>query len=318
MTAKETLQSRLTAFCADSGAIAAVLDDFTIEFAAGASGDIEQRIGHYLNAKRIDGLSEKTLTNYRYTLERYARHVSKNVDAITTDDIRAYVAGLSVRRLKESTVQSNINVLRSFFNWLLVEESIAKNPMLKIKPLKLDIINSRQALSVEELERLREACMNYKEKALVEFLVSSGCRVSEVSGIELSQLNNQDCSIVVLGKGNKTRTVYFSIRARLMIEAYVKQRKGGSALFCGSRMPYAPLKARAIQKTLQKIGERSGLSKRIHPHLLRHTFASLALASGMDLMVIQKLLGHELISTTQIYAKISQDTVKYEYYKFVA
>jgi integrase/recombinase XerD len=297
-----------------------ILKDYTIsrETEEGKS-DINKRITYYLGAKRIDGLSPQTIKNYKYTLELFAKQVSKSVTKITTDDIRGHIAQLSAsRNLKESSLQTHINTLRAFFGWLHVEEKIKKNPMLKIRSLKMDRKNARQALSVEELERLRNVCTGYREKAIVEFLVSTGCRLSEITQLNIDDLNFNDRNVIVTGKGGKDRLVYFSVRARLMLQEYIKQRKGGTGLFVSSKTPYLPLKQRAIQRIIFNIGERAGLSTRVHPHLLRHTFATLALNSGMDVTVIQRLLGHEDIATTQIYATMNEDVILHQYNKYVA
>ncbi len=120
-------------------------------------------------------------------------------------------------------------------------EKIKKNPMAKIKSLKLDKKGARQALTVEELERLRDACQGYREKALVEFLVSSGCRLSEVAQLNVSDLDLIGRTVRVTGKGDKDRQVYFSVRARLMVQEYMVSRKGGTGLFVSSKSPYEPL-----------------------------------------------------------------------------
>lgn len=297
-----------------------ILRDYSIvKEIDGGRSNLKKRVTFFLGAKRIDGLSAKTIENYRFVLTSFANRINKHVSKITTDDIRGYISYLSdERRLKDSSLQTHIQTLRTFFGWLHMEGVIKRNPMLKIKSLKLDKKGARHALTLEELERLRNACVSYREKALVEFLVSSGCRLSEAANIDLACMDFHGRSVKVLGKGNKERTVYFSVRAKLMIEEYVKRRKGGAALFASIKTPYPPMKTRAIQQALRKIGERAGLQKRVHPHLLRHTFATHALNSGMDITVIQRLLGHEDIATTQIYASISQETVRHEYDKFVA
>ncbi|MCI9236002.1 MAG: tyrosine-type recombinase/integrase [Anaerotruncus sp.] len=280
-------------------------------------GSLKKRVSAFLAAKRIDGLSAKTIENYRYTLGIFAEQVDRAVTKITVDDLREYISYLSeTRGLRDGSLLTHINTLRSFFGWLTVEDIIRKNPMLKIKSPRLDRARSRHALSQEQLERLRDACKTYKERALVEFLASSGCRLSEVSGIRMEDVNWRDRSVVVHGKGNKSRKVYFSVRAKLMLEEYIARRKGGDALFASVKTPYPAMQPRAIQRALGLIGDRVGLH--VHPHLLRHTFATLALAGGMDITVIQRLLGHEDTKTTLIYAELSQRTVQYEYERIVA
>lgn len=325
MTARHELAKRLVAMVSAGIPVTIetlneVLKDYNIlREGDEEKSDLKKRISYYLGAKRIDGLSPRTLDNYKYTLEIFAQRVNKSVSKITTDDIRGYITYLGeTRNLKETSLQTHINVLRAFFGWLLTEEKIKKNPMLKIRSLKLDKKNARQALSAEELERLRDACQGYREKALVEFLVSTGCRLSEAAQLVVEDLDFVERTVLVRGKGDKDRLVYFSIRARLMLQEYIKERKGGDGLFVSAKTPYQPLKPRAIQRIIHAISERAGLAGRVHPHLLRHTFATQALNSGMDVTVIQRLLGHEDIATTQIYATMNEDVVKHQYNKYVA
>jgi len=158
-------------------------------------GSLKKRVSAFLAAKRIDGLSAKTIENYRYTLGIFTEQVDRAVTKITVDDLREYISYLSeTRGLRDGSLLTHINTLRSFFSWLTVEDIIRKNPMLKIKSPRLDRARSRHALSQEQLERLRDACKTYKERALVEFLASSGCRLSEVSGIRLEDVNWRDRS----------------------------------------------------------------------------------------------------------------------------
>lgn len=325
MNARHELEKRLFSMVTENSHITeeeikSVLKDYTIlRENEEEKSDLKKRITYYLGAKRIDGLSPRTLANYKYTLELFAQRMSKSVSKITTDDIRGYITYLSeVRNLSETSLQTHISILRAFFGWLHTEEKIKKNPMLKIRSLKLDKKNARQALSVEELERLRDACKGYREKALVEFLVSSGCRLSEAAQLNVADVNFAERSVTVTGKGDKDRMVYFSVRARLMLQEYIKGRKGGEGLFVSCKTPYLPLKQRAIQRIIHNISERAGLEARVHPHLLRHTFATHALNSGMDVTVIQRLLGHENIATTQIYAAMNEDVIKHQYNKYVA
>lgn len=325
MNAKTELIGRLLGSFSGGDAIteetlADLLKGYTITRESNETrSDLHRRIKYYLGAKKIDGLSERTLKNYKANLESFAAKVEKSAAKITTDDIRGYIAYLAENRhLAETSLQTHINTLRAFFGWLHTEEKIKKNPMSKIKSLKLDKKGARQALSVEELERLRDACKGYREKALVEFLVSTGCRLSEVAQLRAADLDLVGRTVKVTGKGDKDRVVYFSVRTRLMLQEYFVARKGGDGLFCSSKSPYEPLKPRAIQRLIRDVSERAGLDKRVHPHLLRHTFATHALNSGMDVTVIQRLLGHEDVATTQIYAELNDETVKHQYTKYVA
>ena len=117
---------------------------------------------------------------------------------------------------------------------------------------------------------------------------------------------------------HKRRVVYFSVRAALMLRAYMEQRRGGEALFASSRAPYGPMSPRAIERAVEAVGVRAGERRRIHPHILRHTFATNALHGGMDITVIQHLMGHTDPKTTLIYAELRPDAVKYAYERVIA
>lgn len=182
MDAKNELANTLSeAFPGNLELIKKILDGYTVAREnEGGRNNLKKRISYFLGAKKTDGLSDRTIGNYRYNLELFASYVNKHITKITTDDIREYIGYLSeTRHLRESSLQTHINTLRTFFSWMNMEGIVKKNPMMKIKSLKIDKKGARHALTPEELERLRDACRNYKEKALVEFLVSTGCRLSE-------------------------------------------------------------------------------------------------------------------------------------------
>lgn len=279
---------------------------------------LQRSVDTFLTAKKIDGLSPKTLKNYREMLAAFVTAVDKPAARITTDDIRGYIGQLAARGLRDSSIQTHINTLRSLFAWLELEDAIKRNPMRKIKSLKIDRLSARRPLEPEEMERLRDGCKTYKERALLEFLASTGCRLSETVGIQVNQVDWQRRCVTVLGKGHKERMVYFSVRAKLMLQEYLSKRKGGTALFASSRAPYAPMSPRAVEKALQRIGERAGVARRVHPHILRHTFATEALRGGMDLTIIQRLLGHTDPKTTLIYAELQPEAIRYAYEKIIA
>jgi len=283
------------------------------------SSDIWQKSEMFLMAKRIDGLSALTLKNYRRTLLAFSADLNRSVSVadVTANDIRFFVARLGeTRRVMDSTQQSYTYVLKSFFKWMHVEEIIPKNPCSKIKSLKIDWRRRKKALGAEDLERLRGACDTPRNKAIVEFLYSTGCRLSEAVNADVDTLDLHSRSLRVVGKGDKERTVYFSARAKVCIENYLRVRKGeGGHLFASSRAPFGRLCARTVQTEIKTVGEAAGIKQAMHPHLLRHTFATHALKAGMDITVIQKLLGHARIGTTQIYADVDQSMVAREYAK---
>jgi len=320
MTAKIDLIAKLTALMPECAReIIKIMREYDVQTAQVYDrSNLPRRVEAFLAAKRIDGCRPKTIKGYRERLKLFMTQCSKPVQQITTDDLREYLAYLvDERHLMDNSVQAHINTLRSFFSWLVDEDNIRKSPMRKIKSLKIDKLRSRHPLTAEQLELVRDGCRGYKEKALVEFLVSSGCRVSEVAGLRVDDIDWRDRKCKVIGKGNKERTVYFSVRAKLMLQLYIAERRGGEALFASSRAPYEPLTDRGIEKMISKLGKRIGMERSLYPHLMRHTFASHALNCGMELTIIQHLLGHSDPKTTLIYAEIDPIRVQYEYNRMI-
>ena len=320
MTAKIDLIAKLTALMPECAReIIKIMREYDVQTAQVYDrSNLPRRVEAFLAAKRIDGCRPKTIKGYRERLKLFMTQCSKPVQQITTDDLREYLAYLvDERHLMDNSVQAHINTLRSFFSWLVDEANIRKSPMRKIKSLKIDKLRSRHPLTAEQLELVRDGCRGYKEKALVEFLVSSGCRVSEVAGLRVDDIDWRDRKCKVIGKGNKERTVYFSVRAKLMLQLYIAERRGGEALFASSRAPYEPLTDRGIEKMISKLGKRIGMERPLYPHLMRHTFASHALNCGMELTIIQHLLGHSDPKTTLIYAEIDPIRVQYEYNRMI-
>ncbi|BDB02157.1 site-specific tyrosine recombinase/integron integrase [Clostridium botulinum] len=278
------------------------------------ASDIEEKLQIYLASKKLDGLSIKTLKNYRYNLIIFADHLRKPLGTISTMDLRMFLAA-RCKNMKSTSTNGQISILKSFFGWLTDEEYISKNPAKKLKQTK-EPKRLRHAMTEEEIELLRQACKTEREKALIEFLITTGCRLSEVVGINKDDLNWNEMSLNVIGKGNKERKVYFSTKAKILLKKYLLARSDENiALFVTSKKPHGRLGGRSVQREIKKIADRAGINKSIYPHLFRHSFATSKLNAGMPLPVIQHLMGHENPATTQIYAELSEENIKHEYKK---
>lgn len=278
------------------------------------TSDIEEKIQIYLATKKLDGLSSKTIKNYNYNLIKFASHLRKPLAAITTMDLRMYLAA-RCKNMKASSKNNQISILKAFFGWLHDEDYIPKNPAAKLKQTK-EPKRLRNALSEEEVELIRQACITDREKALVEFIYSSGARLSEIVGVDISALNWHEQTLRVIGKGDKEREVCFSTKAKILLKKYLKSREDNNeALFVAGKYPYNRLGGRSIEREISKIAKRAGLDKGVFPHLLRHSYATHKLNSGMPLHILQGLMGHETPSTTQIYAKTSRENMIHEYRK---
>jgi integrase/recombinase XerD len=273
--------------------------------------DLEDKIALFLASKQLEGLSKVTLDGYKIELRLFAKHIQKPIEQITTADIRAYLGQFP--HLKLSSLTRRLSVLKSFFGWLTSEEIIQRDPTRKIKPPKTEK-SLPKALTVEELEMLREACQTPRERALIEIFYATGCRLSEIHQLNRQDINWQTQSARVIGKGAKEREVFFSFRALFHLRKYLANRNDAcSALFVTERKPYRRLSRRAIQREIKLIAQRAGIKKNVHPHTMRHTFATLTLNNGADLATIQALLGHANPATTQIYAQVSDERKREQY-----
>lgn len=278
------------------------------------ASDLEEKLKMYLAVKNLEGLSKKTLKNYNYNLIIFGSYLRKPLATVTTTDIRMFLAQ-RCKNMMPSSINGQISILKSFFGWLVNEEYIPKNPMLQIKQTK-EPKRLRHAMSDEEVELLRQACKTDREKALIEFLISTGCRLSEIVGVNKEDLNWQEMNLNVVGKGNKERKVYFDVKTKLLLKNYLNTRTDDNvALFVTGRNPHSRLGGRSIEKEIKNVAKRAGFEKSIFPHLFRHSFATQKLNSGMSLPVLQHIMGHETPATTQIYAELLEENIQHEYRK---
>lgn len=277
--------------------------------------DLKEKIELFLAGKKLEGLSKITLDGYRIHLRIFADHVKKRVEDITTADIRVYLGQFQGQ--KTSTMATKLSVLKSFFGWLTAEEIIQRDPTAKLKPPKQEK-RLPKALSIEELEMLREACKTPRQRAFIEVLYATGCRLSEVHQLNRGDIDFNTQSCKVIGKGNKEREVYFSFKALYHLRKYLMSRLDDEeALFITERKPYRRLSRRGIQREITKIAHAAEMQKRVSPHTLRHTFATLTLNNGADISSVQVLLGHENPATTQIYAQISDERKREQHRKYL-
>lgn len=276
------------------------------------ASDLQEKILLYLQVKKLENYSEATLKNYFYTLRMLESYIKKPVSTINKNDIRYFLANC-FSNLKPSSVNTKIYCLKGFFQWLTDEEIIPKNPARLIKDNKVPK-RLRKSLTVTELERLRIACKDVKERALLEFLFATGCRVSEAVNTNVSDLDLSNNSLRVIGKGDKQRIVFFSGKSKLHLQNYLETRTDiNPALFISSKFPYQRMSKRGIEVIISKLGKRAGIERPVFPHLLRHTMATLGLQAGANITTIQHLLGHTTPATTQTYAQNSLENLKHEY-----
>lgn len=268
-------------------------------------------------SKKLQGLSDRSLKYYRQELEKVFFKINKNLDEITTDDIRYYLACYQLGGTANSTTIDNVRrILNTFFQWLEDEEYVAKNPVKKIKKVKQEK-KLKKAFSFDEIEKLKLGCKTKREIALVEFLLSTGVRADELVNSKLADLDIENGQLKVLGKGNKQRIVYLNSSAKVRLIDYLKSRKGDSKyIFSGEQRPYDGITADHLRKIIRDIGKNVGV-KDVHPHRFRRSCATVAHRRGMPIEEIQKMLGHEDIGTTQIYVQVDTEDVRKSHQKYM-
>lgn len=282
------------------------------------TSDLEGKINYFLATKKLEGLSPRTLKNYEYTLRKLQNVFYKPVSTITTADIKMLMYSEAEKK-SPSSMNTFMTPIRLFFQWLQNEEFIIKNPCASIKPVK-EPKRLRKPLTEEQVEQLRDSMLTRRERAILEFFLSTGCRLSEVLNVKIREVDFNNKTLLVIGKGNKERRVYFTERCKRALLKYLNSREDESEyLFVTDRKPQRRISSRGMQVIINKMQKKSGLDVHIHPHIFRHTFATQALRSGMKPEIIQQILGHEDVGITlKVYAKLAQSDVEHSYRMLVS
>lgn len=264
---------------------------------------------HYLKVERQ--LSPHTLTNYQRDLNQAIEYFNEQGIhswlGIEIHQYRAYVARQHRKNLSGKTIQRQLSSLRRLYEYLIKEQLASNNPLKGLKAPKTGR-KLPKAPGIEQIEHLLQNndqdLLHIRDRAMFDLIYSSGLRLSELTGIDCIDIKLQDKQLRVLGKGNKERELPIGRKAIEALEKWFKVRgnlakSDEQALFVsrfGTRITQ-----RGVQQRLQKLAIDQGLPIHLHPHMLRHSFASHLLESSGDLRAVQELLGHADISTTQIY-----------------
>lgn len=282
------------------------------------NSDLEGKINYFLATKKLEGLSPKTLKNYEYVLRKLQTIFYKPVSTITTADIKMLMYSEAEKK-SPSSMNTFMTPIRLFFAWLQNEEFIIKNPCASIKPMK-EPKRMRKPLTEEQVEQLRDCMLTRREKAILEFFLSTGCRLSEVLNVKIKDIDFNKKTLLVIGKGNIERRVYFTERCKRALLNYLKSREDECEyLFVTVRKPYRQISSRGMQVIVNKMQQKAGLDIHIHPHIFRHTFATHSLRSGMKPEIIQQILGHGDVGITlKVYAKLAQSEVEHSYRMLVS
>lgn len=328
--------------------IAQILGDYDMDkkeksLTVYTEGKNEYFLKKFILSKAVAGCSKNTLSQYSREIIRALSEIGKDADTVTSDDVQFLLVKI-IQRASKSYADNVRRDLSSFYAFLMREELITRNPMLKVERIKLQK-KQKLAFTEYEVEKIRNACQNWREKAIVEILLSTGCRVSEINGMRLEDIDGgAQLKISILGKGDKYRTVYLTARADITVREYLAERKDTnpylfpkSAVVLGEKGKNADrlrqLKAdwykdpdlvapdgnadkSVIESAIRNIGKRAGVEN-CHPHRFRRTCATFALRRGMPIEQVSKMLGHAEIGTTQIYLDLSEEELAQAHRKYV-
>ena len=272
----------------------------------------------FLDAKKIEGCSERTIQYYRVTVEHMLSCIETEVRKITTEEIRAYLADYQrLNGCSNVTIDNIRRNISSFFSWLEEEDYVLKSPMRRIHKIKTKTV-VKNVITDEGIEKLRDNCEEIRDLAIIDLLYSTGIRVGELVNLNIDDIDLEGRECVVYGKGDKERKVYFDAKAKVHLKDYINTRTDkNKALFVTLDAPHDRLKISGVEIRLRKLGRKLSL-ERIHPHKFRRSMATRAIDKGMPIEQVQKILGHSQIDTTMQYAMVNQNNVKTAHQKYLA
>lgn len=270
----------------------------------------------FLDAKSIEGCSQRTIKFYQSTIQAMFKMVTTPVRSISTEEMRRFMTEYHrEHNCSKVTLNNYRRNLNSFFAWLEEENHILKSPMKRIHNIKTNKV-VKEIISEEEIEKLRDVCGNLRDLAILDLLYSSGMRIGELVNLNRRDINLDDLECVVFGKGGKERRAYFDAKTKHDLEKYLASRDDDDpALFVSLDSPHVRLAHGRIEQIFRLLGRSIGI--RVHPHKFRRSMATRALNKGMPIEQVQKLLGHNQLDTTLIYAQVSQDNVKSAHQRYL-
>lgn len=278
----------------------------------------EEYLRLFLEAKQIEGCSDRTIQYYRTTVEHLLGVVETPIRRITTEEIRRYLVEYQkINNCSNVTIDNIRRNISSFFSWLEDEDYILKSPMKRIHKIKT-LQQVKETITDEAIEKLRDSCKCSRDLAMIDLLYSTGIRVGELVKLNIADVDFSSRECVVFGKGNKERKVYFDAKAKLHLQNYLDERiDDNPALFVTLDAPYDRLKISGVEIRVRNLGRKLNMDK-IHPHKFRRTMATRAIDKGMPIEQVQKILGHSQIDTTMQYAIVNQNNVKNSHQKYIS
>lgn len=269
----------------------------------------------FLATKKLEGRSPKTLNNYARRLSDMMNVVNKPIKEYGVYDLRMYLASKQINGVSDRSVDGYRSIITSFFNWAYGEQMIPNNPCLNLGVIKYKR-EIKKPYSKVELEHLRNCCTSTRDRTIMETLLATGCRISELINIRISDIDFVNSEIKVLGKGNKERIVYVDAVTLMWINKYLEERKGDSEMLFSAKGREG-ITAGGVRWMLSQLSKISGVEN-VHPHRFRRTLATTLIERGMSIQEVATILGHSNINTTMTYVYLDDKKVKASYNKCAA
>lgn len=267
----------------------------------------------YVSAMKIQGRSEKTIARYSYLIKRMVDSIKVPTREITVYHLRRYLSSEKERGLSDRTLEGMRQVFSAYFNWLQREGLITTNPVANLGAIKYQK-KIKEVYTDIDLERMKFGCKSLRDRAIVAFLNSTGCRISEMAQLNRSDIDINNLECIVNGKGNKQRTVYLDQVTGMLISEYLKTRKDIlPALFIGKGTER--ISPQGVRSMLKNLSKETSVSH-VHPHKFRRTLATNLIRHGMPIQEVAAILGHDKLDTTMQYVVLDKNDIKHSYRKY--
>ena len=267
----------------------------------------------FLSTKTIEGRSAKTIAHYRYIITRMMAEINVPIRRVTVFHLRNYLMAKKQGGTADKTLEGIRSVMCSYFGWLQKEGLLQDNPCANLAPIKC-AKKVRVPYTEVDIEQLKEACDCSRDKAIVSFLLSTGCRISEVCALNRNSIDFQTLECTVVGKGNKERTVFVDDVTAMLLRRYFAERTDDSvALFAGKGTER--MTPGGVRAMLKRVSQKASVTN-VHPHRFRRTLATNLINHGMQIQEVASILGHEKLDTTMKYVYIDKTNVKNAYRKY--
>ena len=316
-SAEKRMQTVMTAESMNAALkiIADVLEQYEMQRRPGGEPEQDDMLQIYTDTMRIQGRSEKTVAHYAYIITRMMKSVGVSTRQITVYHLRNWLAQEKNRGVSDRTMEGYREVFSAYFNWLQREGLIERNPTANLGAIKC-MKKVKKAYTAVDIEKLSSMCKCIRDRAIVEFLRTTGCRISEMTQLNRDSVNLREKKCTVLGKGNKERTVYLDSVACMMIGQYLETRKDEEeALFIGLRKER--LRPDGVRTMLKVLAKKAGV-EHVHPHKFRRTLATNLIRHGMPIQEVATILGHEKLDTTMRYVVQNNEDIQHDFRRYYA